>query len=69
VVVSATVTRDGVAWTAGSPGLPRELGRTPLSALSTETAGGFVGTTFGPYVAGPADATVLFTAWNQEDRT
>jgi alpha-N-arabinofuranosidase len=63
VVLSARITRDGIDWTAGS----HHLGRTPLSDLSTETAGGFVGTTFGPYVTGPEGASARFTAWSQND--
>lgn len=65
VTLTAEVTREGVTWSAGGV----VLGTTPLSALSTETAGGFVGTTFGPYVAGPRGASVLLTAWSQDDRS
>lgn len=63
--LSARVSTGGVTWSAGD----HRLGVTPLSALSTETAGGFVGTTFGPYVTGPAGAGMRFVAWRQEDRT
>ena len=64
VVLSASLSRDGIAFfVAGTA-----LGRVPLAAISTETAGGFVGTTFGPYLSGPAGASVLFTAWSQDDR-
>ena len=65
VVLTAGVARDGIRWSAG----PHDLGITPLSDLSTETAGGFVGTTFGPYVTGPAGAAVTFRAWTQRDRS
>jgi xylan 1,4-beta-xylosidase len=69
VILSARVTAAGVDWTAGTPGEPmHSLGETPLNSLSTETAGGFVGTTFGPYVSGPKGASVAFTSWSQEDR-
>jgi len=63
IELAARVSAGGVAWFAGGA----EVGRAPLSALSTETAGGFVGTTFGPYVDGPRGASVRFTAWTQED--
>ena len=65
VELAARISPSGILWAANDA----ELGRTPLSALSTETAGGFVGATFGPYVAGPAAASVLFTGWSQEDRS
>ena len=69
VLLRADVASGEVAWTATPEGgAPVELGRTPISALSTETAGGFVGTTFGPFVDGPAGAGVLFTSWTQDDR-
>lgn len=69
VVLSADITRDGVAWAAASRGgTAVDLGRTPLSLLSTETAGGFVGTLFGPYSIGSDGSGVMFTAWSQEDR-
>ena len=68
VTLAARVTSDGVAWSVSTPDAPAvELGTTPLSALSSETAGGFVGTTFGPWVSGPEGASVLFTAWAQDD--
>jgi alpha-N-arabinofuranosidase len=60
VTLSATVSHDGVTWSVGA----EVLGQTPLSELSSETAGGFVGTTFGPFVA---TGTALFTAWTQEN--
>ncbi|MEP6481730.1 MAG: family 43 glycosylhydrolase [Rhodoglobus sp.] len=67
--LAAQVSAEGVTWlAAGGGGETVELGRTPLAGLSTETAGGFVGTTFGPYATGPAGVSVLFTAWSQEDR-
>ena len=62
--LTAEVSPDGIAWAVGGV----ELARTPLSALSTETAGGFVGTTFGPYATGPLGAGVRLVAWTQEDR-
>ena len=61
--LTALVGDEGVTLTAGD----HTLGSVPLSALSTETAGGFVGTTFGPYVTGPQGAGVRFTAWRQAD--
>ena len=64
VVLTAEVSPEGVSWAVGGV----ELARTPLSALSTETAGGFVGTTFGPYATGPVGAGVRLVAWTQEDR-
>ena len=64
-LLSARIDREGVAWSAGG----RELGRTALGMLSTETAGGFVGTTFGPYVTGPAETSVRFVSWQQVDRS
>ena len=70
VALAAHVAPAGVRWTAGtSPQESVELGTTPLSALSTETAGGFVGTTFGPYVAGREGASAVFTSWTQVDRS
>lgn len=69
VVLSAEVTPVGVHWAAAGEGQASvSLGSTPLSALSSETAGGFVGTIFGPYVCGPAGARLQFSAWSQEDR-
>lgn len=65
VRLEARVEPTGIRLTAGNT----ELGTVPLSALSTETAGGFVGTTFGPYVAGAAGATALFVSWSQDDRS
>ena len=62
VTLSARVTPGGVLWSAGEA----VLGETPLSVLSTETAGGFVGTTWGPYVS---TGSALFTAWTQSDRS
>ena len=62
VTISARIAGGTVSWSAGGT----ELGTTPLSALSTETAGGFVGTTWGPYVS---SGSALFTAWSQEDRS
>ena len=62
VTLSARITSRGISWSAGGA----ELGTTPLSALSTETAGGFVGTTWGPYVS---TGSALFTAWTQSDRS
>ncbi|CAN5402598.1 glycoside hydrolase family 43 protein [soil metagenome] len=62
VTLAARVTPGGISWSAGEAA----LGETPLSDLSTETAGGFVGTTWGPYVA---SGNVLFTAWSQADRS
>lgn len=62
VALSARVTPGGISWSAGEAA----LGETPLSELSTETAGGFVGTTWGPYVA---SGSALFTAWTQTDRS
>jgi xylan 1,4-beta-xylosidase len=68
VTLSASVASTGISWSVATPGgEDTELGTTPLGALSTETAGGFVGTTFGPYVMGPEGASVLFTAWSQRD--
>ena len=49
-------------------GEPVTLGRVPSTALSTETAGGFVGTTFGPYVEGPVGARARFIRWSHDDR-
>lgn len=69
IVLAASISSDGIAWTVAARDLdPLPLGTTPLSALSTETAGGFVGTTFGPYVSGSPGASALFTAWTQQDR-
>jgi len=69
LVLAAHVTEGGIRLTVTPAGqAEQELGRVPLSALSTETAGGFVGTTFGPFVAGPPGASVDFTAWSQDDR-
>lgn len=69
VTLSATVSAAGITWTATPEGgSAADLGHTPLAALSTETAGGFVGTTFGPYVSGAEGASVLFVGWGQEDR-
>jgi xylan 1,4-beta-xylosidase len=69
VVLSAHVAPARITWSVGAPGEPRrELGASVMSLLSTETAGGFVGTTFGPYVSGPRGASVGFTSWRQEDR-
>ncbi|CAN5130023.1 glycoside hydrolase family 43 protein [soil metagenome] len=69
VVLAARVSADGVAWTVAAGTEPAvELGSTALGVLSTETAGGFVGTTFGPYVSGQAGSSVLFTAWSQDER-
>ena len=65
VTLTATVSPRGIDWAANAT----PLGSTPLSDLSSETAGGFVGTTFGPYVSGPAGATARFTAWSQVDRS
>jgi len=68
VTLEARVTGSGVSWWAGvADGTPTEVGRTPLGVLSTETAGGFVGTTFGPYVAGEVGAATLFSSWSQVD--
>lgn len=70
VRLCANLTAAGVSWSVRPQGeQPIALGETALHALSTETAGGFVGTTFGPYVAGPAGATALFTAWAHDDRS
>lgn len=69
VTLTAAVSPAGVSWSVTTPGPTVELGRTPLEALSTETAGGFVGTTFGPFVGGRAGATALFTAWSQQDHS
>ena len=69
LTLTASVSRSGVAWSVSSrDAAPTALGSTPLSALSTETAGGFVGTTFGPWVSGPEGASVLLLAWAQDDR-
>lgn len=69
VALRADLGAGEIAWSAGAAGdSPVGLGTTPLSALSTETAGGFVGTTFGPYAAGPEGAGVLFVSWSQKDR-
>lgn len=65
VVLMARVEPSGITFSAGNT----ELGKVPLSTLSTETAGGFVGTTFGPYVAGALGASALFTGWSQHDRS
>lgn len=62
VTLAARVTPGGISWSAGEAA----LGETPLRALSTETAGGFVGTTWGPYVAA---GEAVFTAWTQADRS
>jgi hypothetical protein len=62
VTLAATLAPSGITWTAAGT----ELGHTPLSSVSTETAGGFVGTTFGPYAVG---GTALFAAWSQTDRS
>ena len=68
--LAAHLTPSGISWTARAGAQPPvELGTTPLSVLSTETAAGFVGTTFGPYVAGPEGSTALFTGWSQDDRS
>lgn len=66
--LAAHLTPGGISWTARAGAQPPvELGTTPLSALSTETAGGFVGTTFGPWVCGPEGASALLLAWTQDD--
>jgi xylan 1,4-beta-xylosidase len=62
VTLSARITTGGISWSAGGA----DLGTTPLCSLSTETAGGFVGTTWGPYVS---SGSALFTAWSHEDRS
>jgi alpha-N-arabinofuranosidase len=67
VTLTARVSPTGISWSAATGHREVALGSTPLSALSTETAGGFVGTTFGPYVAGPEGGTALFVAWTQFD--
>ncbi|CAN5201159.1 glycoside hydrolase family 43 protein [soil metagenome] len=70
VTLNADLTPGGITFGAATASSdPVELGQVPLSALSTETAGGFVGTTFGPYVAGPQGSTALLTSWVQEDRS
>ena len=69
VTLTARVSPTGISWTAATGQREVALGSTPLSALSTETAGGFVGTTFGPYVAGPEGSSALFVAWAQLDHS
>ena len=61
--LTARVTPEGISYAAGSI----DLGSTPLAVLSTETAGGFVGTTWGPYVTGPRGTSVAFASWQQHD--
>lgn len=69
VTLSAHVSSAGVEWTAATPGGSElSLGSVPLAALSTETAGGFVGTTFGPWVSGPEGSSIRLLAWSQHDR-
>ncbi len=69
LTLEAVVSPAGISWTAAAAGqAPIELGRTPLSVVSTETAGGFVGTTWGAWVTGPEGASALFTAWSQANR-
>lgn len=69
IELSARVDGSTIGWAAGVPDGERvQLGSTPAELISTETAGGFVGVTFGPYVSGAEGASVLFTAWSQEDR-
>lgn len=68
ITLRSELSADGIGWSvAPGDGAPIELGRTPLSAVSTETAGGFVGTTFGPYSTGPEDSAATFVAWSQQD--
>ncbi len=70
VALAARLTPGGITWSAGaSLQTVVELGVTPLSMLSTETAAGFVGTTFGPYVAGREGASAIFTSWTQDDHS
>ncbi len=70
ITLTARISSAGVDWSASTTDTPPlALGTTPLSALSTETAGGFVGTTFGPYVSGPVGASTLVTGWSQDDRS
>lgn len=56
ITLAATITPQGIAFSHG-------LGTIPLSAISTESAGGFVGATFGPY------GSARFLAWTQVDRS
>lgn len=68
ITLRAALSTDGIDWQAVGPdGDATELGRTPLSAVSTETAGGFVGAMFGPYSTGPAGSGATFVAWSQLD--
>jgi alpha-N-arabinofuranosidase len=56
--LSAQLSAHGVRFAVGD----HWSCNTPIDVLSTEVAGGFVGTVWGPYVEGPEGATALVTA-------
>ncbi len=64
VQLRVSLDHRGAHWSGVSGGVEFSLGTTPLDVLSTETAGGFVGTTFGPFVAGAPGKRGRFVAWS-----
>ena len=64
------LTGTSARWSASMPGRNQvPVGSSPLDALSTEVAGGFVGATVGVYLAGPEGATAVLESWSQNDRS
>lgn len=64
----ARLSPSTVTWGVTAVGRETVIGTSRFDDISSETAGGFVGVVFGPYVFGPPGSSVLVTAWSQSDR-